>query len=35
MQRGTGNVDDVADVLESDRLARERARAEVERRSAA
>ena len=35
MQRGTGNVDDVADVLEADRLARERARAEVERRSAA
>ncbi len=35
MQRGTGNVDDVADVLEADGLARERARAEVERRSAA
>ncbi|HEY4400774.1 MAG TPA: 1-deoxy-D-xylulose-5-phosphate reductoisomerase [Acidimicrobiia bacterium] len=35
MQRGTGNVDDVADVLEADRLARERARTAVERRSAA
>jgi 1-deoxy-D-xylulose-5-phosphate reductoisomerase len=35
MQRGTGNVDDVDDVLEADRVARERARAEVERRSAA
>src|SRR5204863_2700593 len=35
MQRGTGNVEDVADVLEADRLARERARTAVERRSAA
>src|SRR3954452_21441605 len=35
MQRGTGNVEDVADVLEADRIARERARAAVERRSAA
>jgi len=35
MQRGTGNVDEVADVLEADRLARERARDAVERRSAA
>jgi hypothetical protein len=35
MQGGTGNVDDVADVLEADRLARERARTAVERRSAA
>jgi 1-deoxy-D-xylulose-5-phosphate reductoisomerase len=35
MQRGTGNVEDVADVLEADRLARERAREAVERRSAA
>ena len=33
MQRGTGNVEDVADVLEADRVARERARAAVERRS--
>jgi len=35
MQRGTGNVGEVADVLEADRLARERARDAVERRSAA
>jgi 1-deoxy-D-xylulose-5-phosphate reductoisomerase len=35
MQGGTGNVEDVADVLEADRLARERARTAVERRSAA
>ncbi len=35
MQRGTGNVEDVADVLEADRVARERAREAVERRSAA
>src|SRR5262249_31321087 len=35
MQRGTGNVDDVADVLEADRVARERARQAVGRRSAA
>jgi 1-deoxy-D-xylulose-5-phosphate reductoisomerase len=35
MQRGTGNVEEVADVLEADRVARERARESVERRSAA
>jgi 1-deoxy-D-xylulose-5-phosphate reductoisomerase len=35
MQRGTGNVEGVADVLEADRLARGRARDAVERRSAA
>jgi 1-deoxy-D-xylulose-5-phosphate reductoisomerase len=35
MQRGTGNVSDVAGVLEADRLARERARESIERRSAA
>jgi 1-deoxy-D-xylulose-5-phosphate reductoisomerase len=35
MGRGTGNVEEVADVLEADRVARERARDEVERRSAA
>jgi len=35
MQRGTGNVGEVADVLEADRLARERARDAVKRRSAA
>jgi 1-deoxy-D-xylulose-5-phosphate reductoisomerase len=35
MQRGTGNVADVSDVLEADRVARERARDAVERRSAA
>jgi 1-deoxy-D-xylulose-5-phosphate reductoisomerase len=35
MLRGTGNVADVSDVLEADRVARERARKAVERRSAA
>jgi 1-deoxy-D-xylulose-5-phosphate reductoisomerase len=35
MQLGTGNVRDVADVLEADRLARARARDAIERRSAA
>jgi 1-deoxy-D-xylulose-5-phosphate reductoisomerase len=35
MQQGTGNVTDVADVLEADRVARERAQTAVERRSAA
>jgi 1-deoxy-D-xylulose-5-phosphate reductoisomerase len=35
MQRGTGNVEDVADVLDADRVARERAHEAVERRSAA
>jgi 1-deoxy-D-xylulose-5-phosphate reductoisomerase len=35
MQRGTGNVAEVSDVLEADRVARERARKAVERRSAA
>jgi len=35
LQLGTGNVDDVEDVLEADRLARERARAAVEKRVAA
>ena len=35
MGRGTGNVEEVADVLEADRVARGRAREAVERRSAA
>jgi len=35
LQQGTGNVEEVADVLEADRVARERARKAVERRSAA
>ncbi|HEX6311428.1 MAG TPA: 1-deoxy-D-xylulose-5-phosphate reductoisomerase [Acidimicrobiia bacterium] len=35
LQHGTGNVEDVADVLEADRLARERARLAVEKRAAA
>jgi 1-deoxy-D-xylulose-5-phosphate reductoisomerase len=35
LQGGTGNVDDVGDVLESDRAARARARAVVDRRTAA
>jgi 1-deoxy-D-xylulose-5-phosphate reductoisomerase len=35
MQQGTGNVHEVADVLEADRLARARARDAIERRSAA
>jgi 1-deoxy-D-xylulose-5-phosphate reductoisomerase len=35
MQAGTGNVDEVSDVLEADRVARERAHKAVERRSAA
>ena len=35
LQLGTGNVDDVDDVLEADRLARERAHAAVEKRAAA
>jgi 1-deoxy-D-xylulose-5-phosphate reductoisomerase len=35
LQHGTGNVDDTADVLEADRVARERAQASVKRRSAA
>jgi 1-deoxy-D-xylulose-5-phosphate reductoisomerase len=35
LQDGTGNVDDVPDVLEADRVARERAREAVRRRSAA
>jgi 1-deoxy-D-xylulose-5-phosphate reductoisomerase len=35
MQAGTGNVEEVSDVLEADRLARERAQKAVERRSAA
>ncbi|MCZ7525215.1 MAG: 1-deoxy-D-xylulose-5-phosphate reductoisomerase [Acidimicrobiia bacterium] len=35
LQGGAGNVDDVSDVLEADRVARERARKAVERRSAA
>ena len=35
LQLGTGNVDDVEDVLEADRLARERADAAVEKRAAA
>jgi 1-deoxy-D-xylulose-5-phosphate reductoisomerase len=35
LQHGTGNVDNTADVLEADRVARERAHAAVNRRSAA
>jgi 1-deoxy-D-xylulose-5-phosphate reductoisomerase len=35
LQLGTGNVDDVEDVLEADRLARERAHVAVEKRAAA
>jgi 1-deoxy-D-xylulose-5-phosphate reductoisomerase len=35
MQLGTGNVEEVADVLEADRVARERAQKAVERSSAA
>ncbi len=35
LQRGTGNVDDVEDVLDADRVARERATEAVHRRSAA
>jgi 1-deoxy-D-xylulose-5-phosphate reductoisomerase len=35
LQQGTGNVDDVPDVLEADRVARERARAVVDERFAA
>jgi 1-deoxy-D-xylulose-5-phosphate reductoisomerase len=35
LQLGTGNVDDVEDVLEADRLARQRAHAAVEKRAAA
>jgi 1-deoxy-D-xylulose-5-phosphate reductoisomerase len=35
LQHGAGNVDDVNDVLEADRLARSRAAAAVQRRSAA
>jgi 1-deoxy-D-xylulose-5-phosphate reductoisomerase len=35
LQNGTGNVDDVADVLETDRLARERARKSIANRAAA
>jgi 1-deoxy-D-xylulose-5-phosphate reductoisomerase len=35
LQQGTGNVDDVADVLEADRIARVRATAAVEKRAAA
>ena len=35
LQAGTGNVDDVADVLETDRVARERARKSIANRAAA
>ena len=35
LQHGTGNVDDVSDVLEADRVARERARKSIANRAAA
>jgi len=35
LQAGTGNVDDVSDVLETDRVARERARKSIANRAAA